>query len=60
MANPHRVAKQLSRTPAHSMTDPDWNTFDPGFDHGQVELRPANIDGVFSASKISVAAAGLV
>ena len=42
------------------MADPDWNTFDPGFDHGQVELRPANIDGVFSASKISDTAAGLV
>ena len=41
------------------MADPDWNTFDPGFDHGQVELRPANIDGVFSASKISDTAAGL-
>jgi regulator of protease activity HflC (stomatin/prohibitin superfamily) len=36
----------------------DWETFDPGFDHGQVELRKSNIDGVFSASKIS--AEGLV
>ena len=36
-----------------------WAAFDPGFDHGEIELRTANIDGVFSASKISDAA-GLV
>ena len=36
----------------------DWEAFDPGFEHGEVELRRSNIDGVFSASKIS--AAGLV
>ena len=34
----------------------EWNKFDPGFDHGQVELKAPNIDGVFSAAKISDAA----
>ena len=36
-----------------------WEEFDPGFDHGEVDMRAANIDGVFSASKISNAS-GLV
>ena len=36
-----------------------WAAFDSGFDHGEIELKTANIDGVFSASKISDAA-GLV
>ena len=36
----------------------DWADFDPGFDHGEVEIRASNIDGVFAASKID--AAGLV
>ena len=34
-------------------TNSDWTAFDPGFDHGEVEVRVANIDGVFSATKIS-------
>ena len=37
----------------------EWSDFDPSFDHGEVEVRAANIDGVFSASKISDSA-GLV
>jgi len=34
----------------------EWNKFDSGFDHGHVDTREANIDGVFSAAKISDAA----
>merc|ERR1719482_469262 len=31
----------------------EWQVFDPGFDYGTVELRAANVAGVFSAAKIA-------
>lgn len=35
------------------MTDAEWKAFDKGFEHGQVDLRKSNIDGVFSAEKLA-------
>jgi len=34
------------------MSEADWDVFNPGFDHGEVTVRKANIDGVFSADKL--------
>lgn len=34
-------------------TDAEWASFNPGFDHGEVEVRSANIAGVFTADKIA-------
>ena len=33
-------------------TDAEWAAFNPGFEHGEVEMRKSNIEGVFSAEKI--------
>ena len=56
IANPTRTRRAAHDDMAE---DEEWKAFDPGFDHGTVEVRHANIDGVFSASKISDAS-GLV
>ena len=33
-------------------TDTEWTAFNPGFEHGEVDMRESNIEGVFSAEKI--------
>ena len=33
-------------------TDDEWAAFDPGFDHGHVELRESNVEGAFRADKL--------
>jgi regulator of protease activity HflC (stomatin/prohibitin superfamily) len=33
--------------------DAEWKEFNPGFEHGEVNLRASNIDGVFSAEKLA-------
>ena len=33
--------------------DAEWKEFNPGFEHGEINLRASNIDGVFSAEKLA-------
>lgn len=30
----------------------DWKAFDPGFEHGEVEVRRSNVEGTFSAANL--------
>lgn len=37
---------------AAGLDDAEWRAFDPPFEHGEVELRAANIEGQFTAEQL--------